>query len=160
MTNGKCKRKTAAYLDLQTSSKRKAKKRSTKIKKPVAQRSGSVSSGSITSGAVTDEAMEALSEFFVNLNTQLHPDEVSVAARELDMENLGDLQEIEDVGQLARDLIRRIQSLRGQFRPGSEAARALPDVRFEENTTALPDGAIQNDSSSAEEDASGHEVEV
>ncbi|KAJ9633867.1 hypothetical protein H2204_006653 [Knufia peltigerae] len=47
--------------------------------------------------------------------------------------HLNEFQELEDMGLLARDLIRRIQRLRDQYRPGSLAAIALPDVRVHHN---------------------------
>ena len=160
MANGKCKRRTEAFLDAQAEHKRKGKKRKDKIKKPVEQRRGSTSSGVSLAGIVTDEGVEGIAEFFTNLNLQILPNDAPLAARELDLDSIGDLQEIEDVGQLARDLIRRIQSLRGQFRPGSVAARALPDVRFEEISTTTAEIAPLNESSSSEEDGNTPEAEV
>jgi hypothetical protein len=147
-------------LSLGSDGQRKGKKRKDKLKKPVEQRRGSTSSGASLNGAVPDEAMEGLADFFTNLNAQLLPVGASVSARELDLESIGDLQEIEDVGQLARDLIRRIQSLRGQFRPGSVAARALPDVRFEEIAMTPPEPAPQTESSASEEEMNAQEMDV
>ena len=154
MISGKCKRRTEAFLNAQSATKRKGKTRKDKLKKPVEQRRGSASSGVSGHGAGTDEAMEGLADFFTNLNAQIGQTDGSVAGRELDFDNLGDLQEIEDVGALARDLIRRIQSLRGQFRPGSTAARALPDVRFEDmlNADLAQAAIIPAESSSSGED--------
>lgn len=153
MANGKCKRRTEAFLSAQAATKRKGKKRRDKIKKPVSQRRGSSSSGGSSNGAGMDEAIEGLADFFLNLNSQLLPNNSSTLEVDFDLGNIGDLQEIEDVGVLARDLIRRIQSLRGQFRPGSFAARALPDVRFEEIFTTPVEPAPQFEISSSEEEA-------
>jgi len=98
------------------------------------------------SGALmaTEEAIDGLVEFFTSLSTQFpavgHPEDVNgaqgasssvTAARPTTNTNLNDIQELEDMGALARDLIRRIQRLRDQFRPGSLAALALPAIRLE-----------------------------
>ncbi|KAL6243748.1 hypothetical protein RBB50_009181 [Rhinocladiella similis] len=55
--------------------------------------------------------------------------------------DLNELQELEDMGLLARDLIRRIQRLRDQFRPGSLAAIALPDGRVQQTITNVAGSA-------------------
>ena len=160
MVSGKCKRRTEAFLNAQAASKRKGKKRKDKMKKPIEQRRGSISSGASLNGTGMDEAMDGLSDFFMNLNAQLGHRDGPGDARELNLDDIGDLQEIEDVGTLARDLIRRIQSLRGQFRPGSIAARALPDVRFEDISTELTEAVMPNESSSSEEEVNTQEMEA
>ena len=161
MASGKCKRRTEAFLDAQAASKRKGKRRKDKLKKPVEQRRGSASSSGGLTGAEMDEAMDGLVDFFfTSLGTQDLPSGLPGAARELDLDDNGDLQEIEDVGAQARDLIRRIQSLRMQFRPGSIAARALPDVRFEDISTDNAGAVTANDSSSSEEEVGTQGMEV
>ena len=160
MVSGKCKRRTEAFLNAQAASKRKGKKRKDKMKKPIEQRRGSISSGASLNGTGMDEALDGLSDFFMNLNAQLGHRDGPGDARELNLDDIGDLQEIEDVGTLARDLIRRIQSLRGQFRPGSIAARALPDVRFEDISTELTEAVMPNESSSSEEEVNTQEMEA
>lgn len=164
MGSGKCKRKTEAFLQAQNEvrqslnlglKKLKMRKRKDKAKKPIDQRRSSTGSAGSVHATNMDEAMEGLSDFFMSLNAQLghsphvhflpHASNPTASAssgpstgRMLDLDQIGDLQEIEDVGALARDLIRRIQSLRGQFRPGSVAARALPDIRFEDLASLTP----------------------
>ncbi len=160
MGSGKCKRRTEAFLNAQAASKRKGKKKKDRIKKPVEQRRRSASSSGSLTGAGVHEAMDGLADFFMSLTTQLLPGDPPAAARELDLDNDGDLQEVEDVGALARDLIRRIQSLRGQFRPGSIAARALPDVRFEDISTDATGAAIPNESNSSEGEATAQEMDA
>jgi hypothetical protein len=152
MATGKCKKKTAAFIEAQNAvreslnlglKKLKVRKRKDKAKKPIDQRRGSSSSSGSTNANNLDEIMEGLNDFFTNLNAQHNvqfaPPSAAAegeagpsTARTLNLDQNSDLQEIADVGALARDLIRRIQSLRGQFRPGSVAARALPDIRFED----------------------------
>ena len=161
MASGKCKRRTEAFLDAQAASKRKGKRRKDKLKKPVEQRRGSASSSGGLTGAEMDEAMDGLVDFFfTSLGTQDLPSGLPGAARELDLDDNGDLQEIEDVGAQARDLIRRIQSLRMQFRPGSIAARALPDVRFEDISTDNAGAVTANELSSSEEEVGTQGMEV
>ena len=78
--------------------------------------------------------MAGLTEFFSGLTTQFSENESAAAAEALGLEVLG---EIEDVGDQARDLIRRIQGLRNQFQPDSVAARALPDIRVGDDDAGL-----------------------
>lgn len=89
-----------------------------------------------------EEAIDGLVEFFNSLNVQLHgiqaqesnASDVAGSAYDdpLTYANQSDIQELEDMGALARDLIFRIQRLRDQFVPGSLAARALPDIRLQD----------------------------
>ncbi|KAK4934679.1 hypothetical protein LTR10_024121 [Elasticomyces elasticus] len=135
MLTGRCKRKTEEFLRAQSQTLRKMKKRKDKRRKPVYDRQGESSHRS-----AAEDAIDGLVEFFTSLNTQFsetgHSEEVDamLALPEVDPHsatNMNDIQELEDMGALARDLIRRIQRLRDQFRPGSLAALALPDIRLE-----------------------------
>ncbi|KIX06666.1 uncharacterized protein Z518_04642 [Rhinocladiella mackenziei CBS 650.93] len=134
MLSGKCKRKSEAFLNSQSLSHslKKLKKRKDKIRKPLEERRMG-----------SDEAIDGLVEFFSSLNMQFsgmgHAPNMGASTSELDAPTRGnpdDIQELEDMGALARDLIRRIQRLRDQFRPGSLAALALPDIRLEDDDTA------------------------
>jgi len=120
------------------------------MRKPVEERRSSPEgSGALTA---TEEAIDGLVEFFTSLSTQVpalgHPEGVhgtqaassSVTAHPTTNTNLNDIQELEDMGALARDLIRRIQRLRDQFRPGSLAALALPAIRLEGEDDAANTG--------------------
>ncbi|EXJ59344.1 uncharacterized protein A1O5_12225 [Cladophialophora psammophila CBS 110553] len=141
MRSGKCKRRTPAFLGARSWHSKKTKKRKDKIRKPLEARRTSHGSGASPSS--TEEAIDGLVEFFTSLNVQYpsvsHPQtETSVPSRSgVDGQaeggsNQHDIQELEDMGALARDLIRRIQRLRDQFPPGSLAALALPDIRLED----------------------------
>lgn len=126
------------------SSARKSKRRKDKFRKPTEARRGS-SSALDGPNSIPDEAVESIADFFSGLGVQLEA-AAGGTGQTYELDNIGDIREIEDVGALARDLIRRIQSLRGQFRPGSLAARALPDVRFDENAIQA-----ENNSQAAEQ---------
>src|SRR6201999_1306409 len=97
----------------------------------------------------TEQAIDGLVEFFTSLSTQYptitshqqgetsgpsQPESTSQA--EAGNNNPDEIRELEDMGALARDLIRRIQRLRDQFRPGSLAALALPNIRVEDDVHA------------------------
>ena len=142
MVSRKCKRRTEAFLTAHKGSTKKAKTRKAKFRKPTEARRGSSIAGASSSN-ISDEVVERLGDFFAGLRSNIGDDGQTV-----DVENVGDIREIEDVGVLARDLIRRIQSLRGQFRPGSLAAQALPDVTFDENAAQ----AVQTQESETSED--------
>lgn len=126
MACGKCKKFTEAFLAAQTaqSGRSHRQKKSSKVRKPVESRRASH-----LTAVNWDEAAEFLSDF-ADMQIEGTP---SLEERNADLQLAredGEIQEIEDVGQLARELITRIQVLRGQFRPGSLAALALPDVRL------------------------------
>lgn len=151
MVTGRCKRKSEAFLNAQSRSLKKLKKRKDKVRKPLEDRRMSQGSGSVST---TEEAIDGLVEFFTSLNTQFpgigNPQDTTVPRAEFgtqqDNANQHDIQELEDMGALARDLIRRIQRLRDQFRPGSLAALALPDIRVEdEEETRRMANALGND---------------
>jgi hypothetical protein len=132
MATGKCKKFTTAFLAAQAaqhggSSKRN--KRKDKIRKPLEARRPSNSAA-----ATADEAAEFLSDF---ADMKLWDGGAAGVSSEPDRDAQGEFQEIEDVGQLARELITRIQALRGQFRPGSTAALALPDVRMIDDAQSI-----------------------
>jgi hypothetical protein len=140
MVSGICKRKSDAFLTAQQSLK-KAKKGKEKLRKPVEERLGLLRSRASETLSVTEEAIDGLVEFFNRVHSQLpgnqHQPDLTVSSSrpsssEAANDNSNDIQELEDMGALARDLIRRIQRLRDQFRPGSLAALALPDIRVEE----------------------------
>jgi len=112
------------------------------MRKPLEERRSSSGTPS-----ATEEAIDGLVEFFTSLNAEFpgapytqemnglgedHPD----FGAQTESGNPNDIQELEDMGALARDLIRRIQRLRDQFRPGSLAALALPDIRVEDEDEA------------------------
>ena len=111
------------------------------MRKPLEERR--MSSGT---HSTTEEAIDGLVEFFTSLNAQFpgvpQQDVNGLGQNHPDFEaqtgpgNTNEIQELEDMGALARDLIRRIQRLRDQFRPGSLAALALPDIRVENEDEA------------------------
>lgn len=150
MVTGKCKRFTEAFLSAQATQsgrqRRLRRRPSRRISKAIETRSTPTTPGV----AVPDEAAVLLSEFremrlgelplasTVSTGSAVgdaaeadnNPEAEATTEIDVDHDDQGEIQEIEDVGQLARELITRIQSLRGQFRPGSLAAMALPDVRL------------------------------
>jgi hypothetical protein len=142
MVGGKCKRKTDAFLSAASDAKRKPRKRKDKLKKPFSERRGP-DSGPYGSGTASQEdSVDGLADFFSILNAA----DGQGADSSLDFDNVGDLREIRDVGVLARDLIRRIQSLRTQFRPGSMAALALPDLQILEDLPEVREGSHEGSS--------------
>jgi hypothetical protein len=115
---------------------RKLKKRRDKMRKPVEQRRS-------RPGNPTEEAIDGLVEFFTSLQgqfaglSQYQPDVAQPGSEVPDSSIYGshdDIQELEDMGALARDLIRRIQRLREQVRPRSSTPMALPDMNQMERT--------------------------
>ncbi|EXJ79389.1 hypothetical protein A1O3_08891 [Capronia epimyces CBS 606.96] len=139
MLTGKCKRKSEMFLRAQSASQKlkNKKKKKDKVRKPLEERRAESGTHGATSTA--EEAIDGLVEFFTSLNTQypgvVQPHDTSprVGSGLEPVPQTGsgqqhDIQELEDMGALARDLIRRIQRLREQFRPGSLAALALPDI--------------------------------
>ena len=145
MVTGKCKRKTEAFISALSEIKKKPRKRRDKIKKPLNERRGT---DAPPSGDAQNDAVEGLADFFATLNTS---DDAGTQVPIIDVDDIRDLSEIRDVGVLARDLIRRIQSLRTHFRPGSAGAMALPDIRLED----LPEvqETTQEESSSSDDTA-------
>jgi hypothetical protein len=147
MISGKCKRKSEAFLKARSQSIKRLKKRKDKMRKPVEERRRS--RGAAGNLSTTEQAIEGLVEFFTSLNTQYpatmgqQQGEASSPSRsesasqsDVVSNNPDEIRELEDMGALARDLIRRIQRLRDQFRPGSLAAQALPDIRVEDGVQA------------------------
>lgn len=142
MVSGKCKRKSEAFLNAQS---KKMKKRKGKMRKPLQDRRMSQESGAIST---TEAAIDGLVEFFTSVNMQFpgmqvahSPEVVAGSSRsefgtQAEHGNHDEIRELEDMGALARDLIRRLQRLREQFRPGSLAALALPDIRVEDEDAA------------------------
>lgn len=119
MVNGKCKRRPN-YLSRKSSSKKKDKKR--KNKKPIEERKSyraTQQEGDALESSISDIE---LNEFFASMHLEEEA-EFGELPREI--------RELQDMGMMARDLIRRIQILRQQAGPGSAAAMALPDVRLE-----------------------------
>jgi hypothetical protein len=129
------------------------RKKKGKRRKPIHDRQGGGAHRS-----ATEDAIEGLVEFFTSASLNppspwSQPRRYSGVGQLIEPDddydpdstpNLNDIQELEDMGALARDLIRRIQRLRDQFRPGSLAALALPDIRLEgdlEAVTAATPGA-------------------
>lgn len=148
MATGKCKKFTESFLKAQVDNggRSRRQKKKNRLRKPLeARRSPSTPAGA------SDEAAEFLSEF---QDMKIGGPSVRVEAGqnvELDHDGQGEIQEIEDVGQLARELITRIQTLRGQFRPGSTLALALPDVRLIDDAQSLVlNHPTESDSSSEE----------
>lgn len=156
MEVGKCKKKSDAFLSAQSLSLRKLKKKKEKMRKPIEERRMSNNMSGGPSSA--EEAIDGLVEFFTCLNAQLQ----GIQAQESSASNppgsayddpnnyasQNDIQELEDMGALARDLILRIQRLRDQFIPGSLAARALPDIRLQdgvESAAAMAAVAVLGD---------------
>ncbi|KIW26497.1 uncharacterized protein PV07_09588 [Cladophialophora immunda] len=139
MRSGKCKRRSPAFLAARSWHSKKQKKRKDKMRKPLEARRTSVGPGGNPSS--TEEAIDGLVEFFASLNTQSpssdHPQTEASGPSRLNSGgqtgaggNQQDIQELEDMGALARNLIHRIQRLREQFPPGSLAALALPDIHI------------------------------
>lgn len=161
MISGKCRRRSEAFLKAQTQSLKRLKKRKEKMRKPLEERRAS--QGSAGNLASTEQAIDGLVEFFTSLNTQ-YPNttgqsqgEASSSSSQPEIPPLPDrghnnsdeIRELEDMGAVARDLIRRIQRLREQFRPGSLAAMALPDIRVEDGAQAaarMAQAALVNNS--------------
>ncbi|RMZ79134.1 hypothetical protein DV738_g3490, partial [Chaetothyriales sp. CBS 135597] len=139
MVTGRCKRRTHAFLSALSETKRKPRRRRERIRKPINERRRSDSNQSTAIPEV--DAIDGLADFFTVLNhNDTRPD---LHLPDLHLDNVSDLREIRDVGLLARDLIRRIQSLRGQFRPGSAGALALPDIRLEDLSEELQEEVAQ-----------------
>ncbi len=146
MRSGKCKRKSTAFLTAQSYSLKRLKKRKEKIRKPVEERR--TTQGGAGNLSTTEQAIDGLVEFFTSLSTQypattIQQGEASASSSsasttqvETVTNNSDEIRELEDMGALARDLIRRIQRLRDQFRPGSLAALALPNIRVEDEAQA------------------------
>ncbi|OAP55144.1 hypothetical protein AYL99_10844 [Fonsecaea erecta] len=141
MLTGKCRLKAPLFVAARAWRGKKQKKRKDKIRKPLEARRTSLGSGGNPSS--TEEAIDGLVEFFTSLNTQYpgasHDQTEASGPSRSDNggqieggSNRQEIQELEDMGALARDLIRRIQRLREQFPPGSLAALALPDIRLED----------------------------
>lgn len=150
MATGKCKKFTEVFLAAQTaeSGRSRRQKKKTRLRKPLESRRPS-SSAAVTS----DEAAEFLSEFADMRIDGTSAVEESNREQRPDREESGEIQEIEDVGQLARELITRIQALRGHFRPGSLAALALPDVRMIDEAQSIVLSQPTEPESSSEERA-------
>ena len=156
MISGKCKRKSEAFLAAQAQSLKRLKKRKDKMRKPVEERRMSQGPGGNLSS--TEQAIDGLVEFFTSLKVQYPPtpphhqpgggsSSQSQPTPQTDgvSGSPDDIRELEDMGVLARDLIRRIQRLRDQFRPGSLAALALPDIRVEDEAEAAARMATMGD---------------
>ena len=142
MISGKCKRKSEAFIKAQSQSLKRLRKRKEKVRKPLKERRSKQGAG--TSLATTEQAIDGLVEFFASLSTQypatMGPQQGEASSSsssetrsqaDIVSNNPDEIRELEDMGALARDLIRRIQRLREQFRPGSLAALALPDIRVQ-----------------------------
>jgi hypothetical protein len=85
---------------------------------------------------IGDEAMEQVGEFmqWVSISEPVglvSSENVSRGVPSAQEEDEEDIRELTDMGAMARDLVRRIQRLRGQMRPGSAARSALPDLRMD-----------------------------
>ena len=155
MVSGKCKRKTEAVLSALSEARRKPRKRKDRLKKPLNERHGSdAGTVGVPSEHSAEDAVDGLADLFGTPNTG---EEAETRLPTADLENVGDLREIRDVGVLARDLIRRIQTLRTQFRPGSAGALALPDIRLEDlpeaQETTQEDSSVTEDEGAAEREA-------
>ena len=130
MASGKCKKFTESFLAAQLIDGGRSR-RQKKAKKRASEGRPS------TSLAVSsDEAAEFLSEF-PDMRLEDTVDTEPNRDSQLGREDEGEIQEIEDVGHLARELIARIQALRGQFRPGSQAALALPNIQMVEEMQSM-----------------------
>ncbi|OAG37769.1 hypothetical protein AYO21_08012 [Fonsecaea monophora] len=141
MRSGKCKRRSPAFLAALSWHGKKPRKRKDKMRKPLEARRTSLGPGASPSS--TEEAIDGLVDFFSSLNAQ-YPGtghfqiDAGGSGRSTGGGQTGagsnpqDIQDLEDMGALARDLIRRIQRLRDQFPPGSLAALALPDIRLDD----------------------------
>ena len=118
-----------------------------RARKPFAARVTQMDPGQNFSGTnfsnINDEAMEQVGEFmqWVNLAEPASPAAKTVSVQLLgnisglappaQEEDEEDIRELSDMGAMARDLVRRIQRLRRQMRPGSAARSALPDLRMD-----------------------------
>ena len=87
----------------------------------------------VAQGKISDEVVEQVGEFLAGIELAgFHGETAEEGEVEMvDDEDDEHIQELTDMGVLARDLVRRIQRLRGNLRPGSAAAAALPDIRMD-----------------------------
>ncbi|RMZ90130.1 hypothetical protein DV736_g2654, partial [Chaetothyriales sp. CBS 134916] len=154
MVSGKCKRRTHAFLSALSEAKRKPRRRKERIKKPLNERRRSDTAPSTTTPHT--DTVEGVADFFAAFS---HDDtNANIDLPDLHLDNIGDLREIRDVGLLTRDLIRRVQSLRGQFPPGSAGALALPDIRFEDLSEELQEESAQQGEREGGEPEDGQDV--
>lgn len=143
MISGECKRRMPVeHLE---GRKRKGDGKA-RARKPFAARVTHMHPGQNFNGTnfsnINDEAMEQVGEFM----QWVHLDDPDVSAigsvstqRPRDLSGLpppheeddDSIRELTDMGAMARDIVRRIQRLRGQMRPGSAARSALPDLRID-----------------------------
>jgi hypothetical protein len=126
MLSGECKKKIPVRDG-------EDKKRNGKSRKPLASRATHMNPGQDFHTAnfnnISDEVMEQVANFMAWVDIEEnHGLGFPPIQEEDDEENI---RELTDVGDSARDLVRRIQTLRGQLRPGSAAAAALPDLRMD-----------------------------
>jgi len=132
MLSGECKKKIPVRDGAD-------KKRNGKSRKPLASRATHMNPGQDFHAAnfnnISDEVMEQVADFMAWVDIEEnHGLGFSPIQEENDEENI---RELTDVGDSARDLVRRIQTLRGQLRPGSAAAAALPDLRMDGEELAM-----------------------
>lgn len=155
MLNGQCKRLTEAYLEAQANQAGRARRN----KKPSSKLRHSTEHRLISGSATVDP--DAIASFIGDF-AELRPDGVRLTTTgtnqpEADVAN-GEIEEIEHVGILARELITRLQGLRGQFQPGSPAARAIPDVRLMDEQAQSIIQHAQQAIASADSEESSEEV--
>jgi hypothetical protein len=126
MLSGECKRKISVRDG-------EDKKSNGKSRKPLANRATHMNPGQDFHAAnfnnISDEVMEQVANFMAWVDNEENHGLGLPPAQEVDDEE--NIRELTDVGDSARDLVRRIQRLRGQLRPGSAAAAALPDLRMD-----------------------------
>ena len=146
MVNGKCKRLTEQFLAAQAVQNGRARRAKKSSASPMLRRKRTSSGSGPTD---PDSAALFLSEFSEMRISASGPSASGDGPADLNHDEQGEIEEIENVGHLARELITRIQGLRGQFRPGSLAARALPDVRLiDDSNHIILNARTESDSSS------------
>ena len=149
MASGECKRRLQVGALAHTKKKGSGKVRA---RKPVAERVTQLHPGQNFNGLnfsnITDEAIEQVGEFMQRVylsDTELaepatapenaggrQPRNLSrLATAQEGEEDEEDIREVADMAAMVRDLVRRVQRLRGRMRPGSAARNALPDLRMD-----------------------------
>lgn len=151
MVSGECKRR---MLVEHLEGRKRRGDGKMRARKPLATRATHMHPGQNFNGAnfsnIDDEVMEQVGEFmhFVHidnpatsaigsLGTQERQDPTALTVPQEG--NGDDIRDLTDMGAMARDLVARIQRLRGQMRPGSAARSALPNLRIDGDEVEMAD---------------------
>lgn len=149
MISGDCKRRVQFENSDQKKKKGSGKARA---RKPLAERVTQLHPRQNFNGSnfsnITDEAMEQVGEFMQrvylsdsdladppttaeNASVRITRNISRLATAQEGEEDEEDIREVADMAAMVRDLVRRVQRLRGRMRPGSAARNALPDLRMD-----------------------------